>query len=112
MSNEDKNHDFQYQSDHYLNKDVFEGYQRLYDERFSNDAKKIEKLEETQTQLQELSIQMGELLKSLSKATEANTKDINDIKKKPTKIVDTIVSTLITVILSGAISTAISFLLK
>lgn len=89
-----------------VSQDQFEGRNRLCDERFARDKERIKSQEDAMQEVRDLSIQMGEILKELTKTTGSHEKRICELERQPadqySKVKLVIVSGLI-----GAIITTI-----
>ena len=89
-----------------VSKKEYEVRNQLVDERFTRDKERIEKLEDMCADLQNLSTQMGALLKKYDEQLEEQKASIREIEKKPGKHWDKLISSILAAI-GSAIGSAI-----
>lgn len=92
---------------------------KLIDERFQRDKERIEHHEDHMAEqdnkisdLEKLSIEMGELIKRHDEKIESNSKDIQSLKEQPAKNWSMVVSTIISAVTSGIVAAIIAFFTK
>lgn len=86
--------------------------QKVQDERFARDKERIENLEKMCGELQQLSTQMGELLKKYDEQLSEQDERIKAIEQKPAKRWDSVVTTIFTNLASALTGALIAILIK
>ena len=90
--------------------DICLQHQRVMDERFARDKERLEKLEDNQSRIEILTVQMGEILKNQNEAIKNHTSRLEHLESRPGGLWDKVVSGLIAAV-TGALAAAIMALI-
>ena len=85
-----------------VNSEVFKTFKEMEGERHQRHDTRLKALEESNTKLTEVSVQLTEILKNQRAELEDHENRLDAIEHRPSQLVDKVISALISLAISGA----------
>lgn len=87
-------------------------HQRVMDERFARDKERIQKLEDNQSRIEILTVQMGEILKNQNDAIKNHTTRLEHLESRPGGLWDKVVGGIIAAVTGGLAAALMGLLIR
>ena len=87
-------------------------HQQVMDERFARDKERIEKLEDNQSRIEILTVQMGEILKSQNEALKNHTGRLERLEGRPGGLWEKVVSGIVAAVTGGLAAALMAVIIR